>query len=304
MASKFHKDLITTDLHPPGYMQVTDPGSIGAGKYWFDFTGGKNVLNVRNEANGAWRVVSGAFFSSTDPGVIGAGRLWVDTSLGVGAYILKVRNLANSGWEIITTSLVSDGTYTSTAQEINSEVVNGPYHRADQTIHRSINDSAGAGDTTALWSANKIFYSITGFSPIGSVIQFAGTGIPGTDYLLCDGTSYSTVTYVKLYAAIGYTWGNDGGLFRVPNLQEQFVRGSSGSRVVGSYETHDIQAHTHNVIYRDYARQNEGPIDEGVVGVGGNKVTPTASSGGTETRPNNYALAYWIRAKVAGRADW
>ena len=64
--------------------------------------------------------------------------------------------------------------------------------------------------------------------PPGSVMPFAGekANIP-SGWLYCDGSSYATTgEYAKLYAAIGYSCGNDGGLFRVPDLRGIFMRGA------------------------------------------------------------------------------
>ena len=59
----FHKDLVTADLHVPGYLQDTDPGAVGAGKYWIDSSAGVGlwILKVRNTTNTSWEVLSGNF---------------------------------------------------------------------------------------------------------------------------------------------------------------------------------------------------------------------------------------------------
>lgn len=52
----FHKDLTSEELHVPGYLQATDPGSIGAGKYWIDTSlgSGKWSIKARNSSNTGW----------------------------------------------------------------------------------------------------------------------------------------------------------------------------------------------------------------------------------------------------------
>lgn len=105
MANQFHKNLNGQELHIPGYFSPSDPGSVGAGLYWYDSS--KGVLKIRNLSNGGWEVMSGAYFGNsigggeTFPGPVGAGRLWVDTTLGVYNYILKVRNSTNTGWVVV-----------------------------------------------------------------------------------------------------------------------------------------------------------------------------------------------------------
>jgi len=56
----YHKDLTGDELHVPGYMQDTDPGAVGAGKYWIDTSGGVGnyILKVRNSDNSGWEIVS------------------------------------------------------------------------------------------------------------------------------------------------------------------------------------------------------------------------------------------------------
>lgn len=103
--------------------------------------------------------------------------------------------------------------------------------------------------------------------PPGTIVPFAGpkSNIP-TGWLYCDGTSYaSTGMYGKLYTAIGFSWGNDGGKFRVPDLRGYFLRGvSDGTTIdpdrasrtakygggntgdaVGSYQLDIYQNHNH-----------------------------------------------------------
>lgn len=86
----------------------------------------------------------------------------------------------------------------------------------------------------------------------GDVI-FGGWSNPPTGYLLCNGSSYSTVDYPSLFAAIGYTFGGSGGAFNVPDLRKKFPLGVSYSNEIGlsgGYESVVLQEanlppHTH-----------------------------------------------------------
>jgi len=49
------------------------------------------------------------------------------------------------------------------------------------------------------------------------------------NFLLCDGSSYSTTTYPLLFSAIGYAYGGSGGSFSVPNFASRFPIGGNGS---------------------------------------------------------------------------
>ena len=80
----------------------------------------------------------------------------------------------------------------------------------------------------------------------GIIMPFGGTSAPlGT--VACDGTAISRTTYAGLFAAIGTTWGAGNGTttFNVPDLRNDFLRGSSGTRSVGTKETDTLKGHTH-----------------------------------------------------------
>ena len=82
--------------------------------------------------------------------------------------------------------------------------------------------------------------------PPGAVLPFAGTTAPN-GWVVCDGGELSRTVYSELYAYIGVIYGNGNGstTFNVPNLNDEFVRGSSGTRPVGTQETDEIRSHGH-----------------------------------------------------------
>lgn len=102
----------------------------------------------------------------------------------------------------------------------------------------------------------------------GEIISYGGSlsSMPA-DCLSCNGNSYDPELYPDLYAAIGFKWGNDSGLFRVPDLRGYFLRGvdhgenvdpDAGSRTakfaggntgsnVGSYQADAFQCHEHKL---------------------------------------------------------
>lgn len=67
--------------------------------------------------------------------------------------------------------------------------------------------------------------------PAGTIIQGLYTVAP-TGYLLCDGTSYATVGFSKLFAVISYNYGGSGANFNVPNFKGMFLRGN-GTQTLG-----------------------------------------------------------------------
>jgi microcystin-dependent protein len=76
--------------------------------------------------------------------------------------------------------------------------------------------------------------------PTGAIMPYGGSTAPNSDFLLCDGGSYSTTTYSGLHAVIGYQYGGSGALFSVPDLRGRaplgagtgFQNGGSGSGAI------------------------------------------------------------------------
>lgn len=67
---------------------------------------------------------------------------------------------------------------------------------------------------------------------IGTFFWWAGTGVP-SGALVCDGGTYSPTAYPELFAAIGYTWGQDGTDFLLPDLREHGLIGAAFGMDVG-----------------------------------------------------------------------
>jgi microcystin-dependent protein len=134
--------------------------------------------------------------------------------------------------------------------------------------------------------------------PAGTVVAFAGSSAPA-GWLMCDGTSVASATYVDLYAAIGTTYGGNATNFALPDLRGEFIRGLDNSRGVdsgralGSFQDHEVEAHTHTGTSGD---SGTDPTKEG----GGRRDSDdgtytTDSYGGGETRPRNVAMNYIIK---------
>jgi microcystin-dependent protein len=91
--------------------------------------------------------------------------------------------------------------------------------------------------------------------PIGTILFYSLTGAP-TDYLLCNGTSYSRTTYSSLYDVIGTTYGSDdSSTFKVPNFTSNFPIGKTSSQSLGqtqgstsvSITSDNLPSHTHTL---------------------------------------------------------
>lgn len=79
-------------------------------------------------------------------------------------------------------------------------------------------------DTYDLGSPTKYFRTLYVSKIVGAnhfatgMITMYGSSTTPSNWLLCDGSSYSVNAYPKLFEIIGYTYGNASGNFKVPNL--------------------------------------------------------------------------------------
>ena len=129
--------------------------------------------------------------------------------------------------------------------------------------------------------------------------MMAYQGAP-SGWLACNGASCATVgTYAALFSVIGYLYGGSGATFNIPDFQGAFLRGfgspstaknlSYASDAIGTYQPSQIGSHNHSL-----ATSNNGvnaTIGSAFVGTSVNLQTSTT----TETRPYNYAIAYYIK---------
>lgn len=148
----------------------------------------------------------------------------------------------------------------------------------------------------------------------GTIFPFAMTTVP-TGYLACNGAAISRSTYATLYAAIGNTWGSGDGstTFNVPDFRGYFLRGWDNgagvdpARAFASSQADEFLSHKHTTsIDPDQlpgapaARIDiDGVVGNWTMGPGNRPQTGVSFSmnntGGSETRPKNYAVQYGIK---------
>lgn len=136
--------------------------------------------------------------------------------------------------------------------------------------------------------------------PAGAICAFGMSSAP-TGWLYCNGQTVSRTTYARLFAAISTTFGAGDGstTFALPDLRGYFARGWDDGRGVdsgrtfGSNQADELKAHTHSVPVQSNA--NSGTFVEDADGTGTPQTVNTGSTGGSETRPVNIALAYFIK---------
>jgi microcystin-dependent protein len=142
---------------------------------------------------------------------------------------------------------------------------------------------------------NTIFEALN-TSTVGSILIWPSTSAPD-DYLLCDGSSYSTSTYSSLYSAIGTTYGSTSSTtFNVPDFtsNSKTFMSSTYSDVEGgnnsldlsqnkwNYHTHTIDtslldfSHTHTIeLQSQYTGAVESQYFEALDNEGGSSVLVT-----------------------------
>ncbi|MCW3099764.1 MAG: Tail Collar domain protein [Chthonomonadaceae bacterium] len=162
--------------------------------------------------------------------------------------------------------------------------------------------------------------------PIGAIISFSGNQNAGAGWLLCDGRSLERSSYQPLFDAIGTSNGGDGTTFRLPDYRGRFLRGRDGGAKrdpeaakrteaapggatgdkVGSYQT-GATAKPNTGFATDLPHLPNDIQDVAATAIGwtlakwkgdSRTVTLDYTGGGTETRPANVALRYFIYVGV------
>lgn len=137
----------------------------------------------------------------------------------------------------------------------------------------------------------------------GEVCFFARNTAP-TGFLKANGAPVSRTTFAELFTAIGVTFGAGDGAttFNLPDLRGEFVRGwdegrgVDSGRLFGTIQSDDFKSHSHDVINDVTQGSIYGRFFFGDQGSGDYTNTNyTSSTGGTETRPRNWALLACIK---------
>jgi microcystin-dependent protein len=176
-------------------------------------------------------VVMGSSMSVPTP-PLGQFTLWIDSPTS----LLNYTNSAGNTGQYTT----NNNTQTLTAKTLTSPVLTTPTVNGASTLNQVTTPAAPAASTTLLYSktdSNLYIQNSSGVEsqvltsatvpgvPPGTILPYGGAGAP-TGYLLCDGTSYSRVTYPNLFTVIGTAFGSTSGTtFNVPDTRGYFLRG-------------------------------------------------------------------------------
>lgn len=138
--------------------------------------------------------------------------------------------------------------------------------------------------------ASAIDADVQTLVPVGTIIAFAGVATP-SGWLMCDGSSFSEVTYPGLYAALGNT-------NTTPNLADRFLKGSATPRTTGGSKTittSNLPSHDHLIGYT--ANVAAGGDYTGLVTNSVSSPFGTGATGsGADYEPLHYTVRYLIRA--------
>ncbi len=109
-------------------------------------------------------------------------------------------------------------------------------------------------ETQQIDVAQDIYVNSGLYTPVGSILSYAGTSVP-TGWLFCDGSEVSKTTYSRLFNVIGTLYGtsSDSSKFVLPNLADRVLVGKTNSNSVGNsggsstitLSTDQLPSHTH-----------------------------------------------------------
>lgn len=165
-------------------------------------------------------------------------------------------------------------------------------------------------------ATTKQFIDAYSVIPPGAIMAFAMEAVPN-GWLKCDGTTRLRSDFPALFAAINTIYGSTGTTtFNLPDYRGAFLRGKDDgkgldpNRAFASYQEDDTKSHTHTItdpghfhtIGTDDNDAGGTTTIDGSNTVAANRPTSTATTGitinatgGTETRPKNYAIVYCIK---------
>lgn len=143
----------------------------------------------------------------------------------------KIANNAVTNVKIINSAVTNDKirTETITAEKFNSSMIGNGLKRttaggvANSILQTNIDNSSIVYNSGVMQV--PIIVNLTGV-----VVPFAGAVAPA-GWLLCDGTSYNTNEYTKLFNVIGYRYGGSGSVFKVPDFRGKTFWGGDSSNV-------------------------------------------------------------------------
>lgn len=170
---------------------------------------------------------------------------------------------------------------------------------------------AGTDPTKMITPATLSVAQAASANPTGTIIAFAGEIAPN-GYLICNGDAIAdsplqtiqgvAADFRRLRNVLGTAYSSNQTDVVLPDLRGEFLRGWSAGksgvdpgRALGSYQSADIQGHSHNFPAGPADVEIDGDTYGGGNRVGESGIGTTNAHGGTETRPRNVAILYCIK---------
>ena len=156
------------------------------------------------------------------------------------------------------------------------------------------------GDLNVTGKISAAFLDVPNVTPIGSVVMWASTSSPPTNWRICNGIQLSQATYADLYAIIGNTYNTGGetvGNFRIPDLTDRFVVGTgpayalnaTGGQATVSLQVANLPPHNHPGSSIDNDGLHNHPTSDGSHVHGQlNPDNPAQGQTGTANAPHNH----------------
>lgn len=139
--------------------------------------------------------------------------------------------------------------------------------------------------------------------PVGSYILYSSNSNIPNGFLRCDGSALDKTTYAALFAVVGYTYGQSGDKFLLPNFSDgKFMRSIGGNAAtLGQAQQDEFKSHKHyqysggNIVYSDHNKQIINPPAHWEQNLSISAKGWTSEVGGNETRPYNMAVVVLIK---------
>lgn len=162
----------------------------------------------------------------------------------------------------VTNSKIKDGSITNnkilsesiTADKFNSTMIGAGLKRStSNNVPNSVLQTNI--DNSSITYNNGVMQVPIIINLTGVVVPFAGLTAP-YGWLLCDGSTYNTGEYQRLFQVIGYTYGGSGSTFKVPDFRNKTFWGGDTSNV-GTVKEAGLPQHYH-LYGTNYWHNNNG----------------------------------------------
>jgi hypothetical protein len=317
--------VLTTDIKSVGTVNIDSPNVdiVGTttifGPTDINFTSADNTrigntgtLTLKGSTYNCTTTGNQSFTATTgDFALTGSDVVITSTGTGVGEFVVR----ANTNVDIKTTTgdidINANTTMLLRSGGTNTLQVDGSNKMITTT------NTTTLSNTTLTLNGNTTINPDNTFNmmPTATIIQNVSATVP-SGFLYCDGQAVSrTITYNRLFAAIGTTFGVGNGTttFNVPDFRGAFLRGA-GSQTKGTpsitYTAAAVgTAQQDQVLLANYSTQNgyhnlasggtgkqcpsRAQITSDPIDTGG--ILAQFARQGTENRPFNYSVYYYIR---------